>query len=86
MKQYNVILSPKAQKSIKGIPDDYIVKIHKSLSLLSLNPRPFGCVKLAGSENHYRIRAGVYRIIYSIEDRILMVKVIKIDHRRTVYR
>ena len=86
MKLYNVILSPKVQKSIKSIPDDYVVKIHKSLFSLSLNPHPFGCSKLAGSENHYRIRVGVYRIIYSIKDDILIVEVIKIDHRKNVYR
>ena len=86
MKQYNVILSPKVQKSIKILPNDYVVKIHKSLFSLSLNPRPFGSVKLAGSENHYRIRVGIYRIIYSIKDNILIVEVIKIDHRRNIYR
>ena len=86
MKQYNVILSPKAQKSFKSIPDDYVFKIHKTLSLLSLNPRPYGCVKLSGSINSYRIRVRVYRIIYSIIDDILTVEVIKIDHRRDVYR
>jgi len=86
MKQYDVILSLKVQKSIKGVPDDYVVKIHKSLSFLAKNPRPFGCVKLAGSENHYRIRVGVYRVIYSIKDDILIVEVIKIDHRKNVYR
>ena len=46
MNQYNVILSPKVQKSIKDIPNNYVEKIHKSLSSLSENPRPFGCIKL----------------------------------------
>jgi len=86
MKLYNVILSPKVQKSIKSFPDDYVIKIHKSLSSLAKNPRPFGCVKLSGSENHYRIRIGIYRVIYSIKDDILTVEVIKIDHRKNVYR
>ena len=86
MKQYKVILSPKVQKSIKNVPDDYLLKIHKSLSLLSLNPRPLGCAKLVGSKNHYRIRVGVYRIIYSIQDDILIIEVVKIDHRRNIYR
>ena len=86
MKQYKVILSPKVQKSFKSIPDIYVIKIHKSLSLLSLNPRPFGCAKLAGSENHYRIRVGIYRVIYSIKEDILVVEVVKIDHSRNIYR
>ena len=86
MKQYKVILSEKVQKSIKGLPNDYLFKIHQKLSSLSLNPRPFGCAKLSGSENHYRIRVGIYRIVYSIKDDVLVVEVIKIDHRRSVYR
>lgn len=86
MKQYEVILSDKVQKSMQNIPDDYLVNIHKKLSLLSFNPRPFGCVKLVGTKNGYRVRAGVYRIIYTVEDNILTVEVIKIDHRSSVYK
>ncbi|MDR2690734.1 MAG: type II toxin-antitoxin system RelE/ParE family toxin [Dysgonamonadaceae bacterium] len=51
---------------------------------LANNPRPEGYKKLIGSQNTYRIRAGIYRIIYTIEDKILTVKVVKIDHRKTV--
>ena len=86
MRQYKVILSPKAQKNFKNIPDDYLCKIHKSLALLSLNPRPFGYGKIKGSDDYYRVRVGVYRVIYSIKDDILTVEVVKIDHRSNVYR
>ena len=86
MRQYKVILSPKAQKNFKNIPDDYLAKIFKSLALLSFDPRPFGNKKLSACENSYRIRVGVYRVVYSIQDDILVVEVIKIDHRREVYR
>ncbi|MDR3350948.1 MAG: type II toxin-antitoxin system RelE/ParE family toxin [Prevotellaceae bacterium] len=85
MKQYEVILSGKVQKSIQSIPNIYLVKIHKNLSSLSLNPRPFGCIKLNATGNVYRIRVGVYRIVYTIEDEILTVRIIKIDHRSSVY-
>jgi mRNA interferase RelE/StbE len=85
MKQYEVILSGKVQKSFQSIPNDYVVKIHKNLSSLSLNPRPFGCAKLSGMKDVYRIRVGVYRILYTIEDEMLMVRIIKIDHRSNVY-
>ncbi|MDR1381529.1 MAG: type II toxin-antitoxin system RelE/ParE family toxin [Tannerella sp.] len=47
--------------------------------------RPYGYIKLTGFRNTYRIRTGIYRIIYTIEDKILTVKVVKIDHRRGVY-
>jgi mRNA interferase RelE/StbE len=86
MKRYKVILSNKVQKSIQGIPNDYLIKIHGKLSSLSFNPRPSSCIKLAGTDNAYRIRVGVYRILYTIEDNILMVEIIKIDHRSSVYR
>ena len=86
MRQYKVILSPKAQKSFKNIPDDYLAKIHKSLALLSFDPRPFGYSKLKDSDEYYRIRVGVYRVVYTIKDDILVVEVIKIGHRRDVYK
>ncbi len=53
---------------------------------LSENPSPPGCEKLAGRENRYRVRQGRYRIVYSIEDRVLMVYVVKVGHRKDVYR
>jgi mRNA interferase RelE/StbE len=53
---------------------------------LAENPRPFGCVKLVNSENTYRIRVGVYRVIYTIEDAVLTVEVVKVDHRSSAYR
>jgi mRNA interferase RelE/StbE len=71
---------------MKMIPDDCLVKIHRKLSSLSFTPRPSGCKKLIGSENAWRIRVGVYRIVYTIEDDILTVEVIKIDHRSRVYK
>jgi len=67
------------------IPVTYFSSIKKSVNDLAKNPRPFGCAKLAGYENHYRIRVGIYRVIYSIKDNILTVEVIKIDHRKNVY-
>jgi mRNA interferase RelE/StbE len=68
------------------IPVIYLSGIKKTINDLVENPRPFGCIKLVGSDNHYRIRVGVYRVIYSIKDDILIVEVIKIGHRRNVYR
>jgi mRNA interferase RelE/StbE len=50
------------------------------------NPRPPGCVKLSGTENLWRFRMGVYRIIYTIQDDRLLVTVVRVGHRRDVYR
>ena len=53
---------------------------------LAANPRPPGVEKLAGPDDFYRIRVGDYRIIYQIQDDVLMILVVKIGHRREVYR
>lgn len=83
---YKVIISKQILKSLDKVHVSYLPHIKKSINDLAENPRPFGCVKLVGSENYYRIRVGVYRVIYSVKDDVLVVEVIKIDHRRNVYR
>jgi len=83
---YKVIISKQLLKSLDKIHVNYLPSIKKAINDLEENPRPFGSTKLTGSNNHYRIRVGVYRIVYSIKDDILVVEVIKIDHRRNVYR
>ena len=83
---YKVIISKQVLKSLDKVPVIYLSNIKKSINDLVGNPRPFGCAKLAGSQNHYRIRVSVYRVVYSIKDDILIVEVIKIDHRSNVYR
>jgi mRNA interferase RelE/StbE len=52
---------------------------------LSADPRPPGCKKLAREEDLYRVRVGDYRIIYAVQDRILVVEVVKVGHRSWVY-
>ncbi|MDR2692140.1 MAG: type II toxin-antitoxin system RelE/ParE family toxin [Dysgonamonadaceae bacterium] len=64
----------------------YLPGIKKAINDLANNPRPFGSIKLTPSQTTYRIRVGIYRIIYTIEDKILTVQVVKINHRKTVYR
>jgi mRNA interferase RelE/StbE len=68
------------------LPTSYYQLIIKHLLELEQNPRPFGCIKLAGAENIYRIRVGVYRVVYKIEEGILTVEVVKVDHRSNVYK
>ena len=83
---YNVVLKKSAENDLSKINPVYYNSVASRLVSLEINPRPFGCIKLAGYKNLYRIRVGVYRVIYSIKDDILTVEVIKIDHRRNVYR
>jgi mRNA interferase RelE/StbE len=61
-------------------------RIVRRISALADDPRPPGCEKLAGHEDRYRIRQGNYRILYTIEDAELLIWVVKVGHRRDVYR
>jgi mRNA interferase RelE/StbE len=83
---YAVIVSRSVLKSLHGVPAQYLARIRATVNALAQNPRPQGCVKLEGSKDGYRIRVGVYRILYTISDNILRVEVIKIDHRSSVYK
>jgi len=83
---YKVVLTKSAEKELLKIPKVYSENIVKHLVELINNPRPNGCKKLSGYEDIYRIRVGMYRIVYRIEDDILYIEVIKIGHRKDVYQ
>jgi len=83
---YKVVLTKSAEKELFKIPKVYSVNIVKHLVELINNPRPNGCKKLSGYESIYRIWVGMYRIVYQIEDEILYIEVIKIGHRKDIYR
>lgn len=72
-------------KELKKLPKEAIVRILSAVEDLSSNPLPPGCRKIAGSEHTYRIRSGVYRVIYSVESKVLCVEVIKVGHRKAIY-
>jgi mRNA interferase RelE/StbE len=83
---YKILIDKRVLRALDRIPVAYLASIRETINMLASNPRPFGCVKLVGFEKLYRIRVGVYRIIYSIEDEVLIVEVLKIDHRSSVYK
>lgn len=83
---YSVIIKRSAQKQIEKIPAVYINKIKTAILNLADDARPHGCTKLTGSDNIFRIRVGVYRIVYEVIDTILTVYVFDVDHRKQVYR
>jgi mRNA interferase RelE/StbE len=83
---YKVVFKKSAEKELEKINSVYYDSVVSHIKKLSENPRPFGCIKLVQDKNAYRIRVGVYRIIYTIEDDILTVEVIKVDHRSSVYK
>ncbi|MGB3642300.1 MAG: type II toxin-antitoxin system RelE/ParE family toxin [Rivularia sp. (in: cyanobacteria)] len=71
---------------MKKLSPDIQAKIIEKLEGLAEEPRPAGVRKLQGEDNLYRVRSGDYRIIYEIQDDILLILVAKIGHRRDVYK
>lgn len=83
---YDIEVSEAAKKYLRQISKIDAKKIGKKIDNLVKNPRPQGVEKLSGEENIYRVRSGDYRIIYQIEDKILHILVLKVGHRKEVYR
>lgn len=84
MAKYEVVFKRSVYKDLRPIPDTDVRRILTRIRSLANEPRPAGCEKLSGEER-YRVRQGVYRIIYAIEDNRLIVTVVKIGHRRDIY-
>ena len=85
MAKYSIEFKKSATKELNSLPNKEIKKILNSINQLIENPRPINSKKLSASER-YRIRVGDYRILYEIKDQILIVYIIKIAHRKDVYR
>jgi mRNA interferase RelE/StbE len=82
---YRLQIKPSAAKEIEALPKKDRPRVVARIQELATNPRPPGCEKLSGHEL-YRVRQGNYRILYTVHDAALLVVVIKIGHRREVYR
>jgi mRNA interferase RelE/StbE len=85
MAEYKIFFRKSVWKDFKSIPNDDLKNILRCIESLSENPRQQGCKKLSGQER-YRFRYGRYRIIYSIQDDELTVWIVKVGHRKNVYR
>mgnify|MGYP001043941021 CR=1 FL=1 len=83
---YRIEIKLPAVKALSAVPNPDRRRIAAAIESLSHTPRPSGCMKLHGSEAAYRIRVGDYRIVYEIADSVLVVWVIRIAHRKDVYR
>jgi mRNA interferase RelE/StbE len=84
MAKYKVVFRRSVYKDLKPIPASDLRRIIARIDSLADDPRGVGCEKLSGQER-YRVRQGVYRIIYEIIDDQLIVTVVKVGHRRDVY-
>ena len=87
MAQYSVEIRTSAIKELEAVvPKKERQRIARKISALATEPRPRGCEKLAAQGDRYRLRQGRYRIVYAIDDAQHLVDVVKIGHRKEVYR
>ncbi|MFK7968856.1 MAG: type II toxin-antitoxin system RelE/ParE family toxin [Bacteroidia bacterium] len=83
---YQISFKRSAAKELKKLPQNVTDRIIEAIEELVENPRPQGYRKIVGSENLFRIRIGQYRVIYSIEDKELIIMIITVRHRKDAYR
>ena len=87
MADYSLSIKRSAAKELQAISDQEILtRLIEKIQALATEPRPQGDEKLAGRSNLLRVRQGNYRVIYSVDDQARVVDVVKVGHRRDVYR
>tara|TARA_B100000745_G_C20081763_1_gene369547 strand:- start:161 stop:424 length:264 start_codon:yes stop_codon:yes gene_type:complete len=85
MAKYKITFKKSVTKDLRNLPNKDVKKILNKIDELAENPRGEGCIKLSGDDK-YRVRQGLYRIIYAIRDDVLVVNVVKVGHRSSVYK
>jgi mRNA interferase RelE/StbE len=85
MAEYKIYFRTSVEKDFSAVPKKDLQRILHRIEALATNPRPPGAAKLTGQER-YRIRQGRYRIVYSIQDKQLTVWIVKVAHRKDIYR
>ena len=85
MESYRLSFKRSVTKDFRNIPQEDVRRILSRIDALALEPRPPGCQKLTGQER-YRVRVGRYRVVYEIQDEVLLVIVVAVAHRKGVYR
>lgn len=87
MARYSLEIRTSAIKELEAVvPKRERQRIARRIAALADEPRPHGCEKLTGQGDRYRVRQGRYRIVYGVDDSVLRVDVVKIGHRKEVYR
>jgi len=84
--EYRVEIARRAIKSIARLPHKEQLRVRAAIDLLADDPRPPGCVAMAGQDSVYRVRVADYRILYEVIDDRLVIQVVRVGHRRDVYR
>ena len=86
MARFEIEITRTAEKQLQGLPQKDQERLATAMLALANDPRPRGCRKLSGYDDTFRIRVGNYRVIYSVTDTRLIVLILKIGHRREIYR
>jgi len=86
MARYKVEISRTAEKQLRRLPQDDRRRVARAMVALGSDPHPAGSRRLTGYDDVFRIRVGRYRIIYSVEGRRLIVIILKLGHRKDIYR
>ncbi len=84
MAKYSLAFKKSVAKDLRSIPNKDVKRILKCIESLRDNPRGEGCIKLS-SQERYRIRQGIYRIVYEINDSELIIMIVKVAHRSEAY-
>lgn len=84
--KYSIVILPVARKELLDLPSEVQKRIDKKILALADDPRPHNVKALQGEKGLYRIRVGDYRIVYSVEDKIVTVIIVRVRHRKDVYR
>lgn len=83
---YRIEVTPAAERALRRLPRDVLRRIDARILALSQDPYPPGAEKLQGEEAFFRIRVGDYRILYLVQHHRLVVVVVRVGHRREIYR
>jgi len=83
---YRIEFKADARRKLLGLDRPIRRRVEARINALADDPRPHGVETLTGPERLYRVRVGDYRIVYAIEDRALVVLVVRVGHRREIYR
>ena len=83
---YSIEFTPRAEKDLGALDRRVQIRIQRRIDSLANAPRPAGSTKLKGSEDLFRIRVGDHRVIYQIQDEVLLVLIVRIGDRREIYR
>ena len=83
---YRILLERPVRKALDRLPDSAAERLLERIGALADDPRPVGCIKLVGSVRDWRIRVGAYRILYQIDEQSAAITILRIGHRKDVYR